>query len=185
MKAIGLQFSKTYLHAALAHEENRISIKRKQYSIVFLVLFSLLWVILRHKLIKRRIFTTQLRRSLFKCREGYRITILKDLSSRSVCAKRKPDLYKRKQYSIVFLVLFSLLYVILRHKLDKCKIFTKQLRRSVFKCREGYRITKLKDLSSRSVCARRKPNFYKMKTIFYSIFSALFIAVGYIAAQAR
>ena len=149
------------------------------------MLFSLLWVILRHKLIKRRIYTTQLRRSLFKCREGYRITILKDLSSRSVCAKRKPDLYKRNQYSIVFLVFFSLLYVILRHELDKCKIFTKQLRRSVFKCREGCRVTQFKDLSSRSVCARRKPNFYKKKTIFYSIFSALFIAVGYIAAQAR
>ena len=118
MKAIRLQFSKTYLHAAFAQEGNRISMKRKQYS-------------------------------------------------------------------IVFLVLFSLLYVILRYKLDKCKIFTKQLRRSVFKCREGYRIIKLKDLSSRSVCARRKPNFYKKKTIFYSIFSALFIAVDYIAAQAR
>ena len=70
----------TYLHAAFAQEGNRISIKSKQFSIVFLVLFSLLWVILRHKLDKCRIFTTQLRRSLFKCRLGYRITILKDLS---------------------------------------------------------------------------------------------------------
>ena len=64
---------------------------------------------LRHKLDKRRIFTTQLRRSLFKCRLGYGITILKDLSSRSVYAKGKPTLYKTKQYSIVLLVLFSLL----------------------------------------------------------------------------
>ena len=175
----------TYLHAAFAQEGNRISIKSKQFSIVFLVLFSLLWVILRHKLIKRRIFTTQLRRSLFKSREAYRITKLKDLSSRSVCARRKPNFYQRKQFSIVFLVLFSLLWVILRHKLIKHRIFTTQLRRSLFKCREAYRITKLKDLSSRSVCARRKPNFYKKETIFYSIFSALFIAVGYIAAEAR
>ena len=70
----------TYLHAAFAQEGIRISIKSKQFSIVFLVLFSLLWVILRHKLDKCRIFTKQLGQDLFKCREGYRITILKDLS---------------------------------------------------------------------------------------------------------
>ena len=95
VKAIGLQNSKTYLHAAFAQEGNRICIKSKQYPIVFLVLFSLLWVILRHKLVKCRIFTKQLRRSVFKCLEGYRITKLKDLSSRSFCARRKPNLYKK------------------------------------------------------------------------------------------
>ena len=65
MKAIGLQYSKTYLSAAFAQEGNRISIKRKQHSIVFLVLFSLLQVILRHKLDKCRIFTKQLRRIVY------------------------------------------------------------------------------------------------------------------------
>ena len=64
-------------------------------------------------------------------------------------------------------------------------MFTMQLRRSLVKCSESYRITKLKDLSSRSVCAEKKPEFLLKKTIFYSIFSALFISVGYIAAQAR
>ena len=56
----------TYLHAAFAQEGNRISIKSKQFCIVFLVLFSLLWVILRRKLDKCRIFTTQLRRKTIK-----------------------------------------------------------------------------------------------------------------------
>ena len=142
------------------------------------MLFSLLWVILRHKLIKRRIFTMQLRHSLFKCREGYKVTKLKDLSSRSVCARRKPNFYKRKQFSIVLLVLFSLLWVILRHKLIKRRIFTTQLRRSLFKCCEGYKVTKLKDLSSRSVCARRKPNFYERKQfsiVLLVLFSLLWV----------
>ena len=130
---------------------------------------------MRHKLDKCRIFTKQLGRDLFKCREDYRITILKYLSSRSVCARRKPNLYCRSKPSIVFLVLFSLLWVILRHKLGKCRIFT-QLRRSLFKCRLRYRITILKDLSSRSVCAKRKPNLYKRKQhsiVFLVLFSLL------------
>ena len=135
---------------------------------------------MRHKLDKCRIFSKQLRRSLFKCREGYsyKVTKLKDLSSRNVCARRKPNFYKRKQFSIVFLVLFSLLWVILRHKLIKRRIFTTQLRRSLFKSREAYRITKLKDLSSWSVCARRKPNFYQRKQfsiVFLVLFSLLWV----------
>ena len=77
---------------------------------------------------KSRIFTMQLRRSLFKCSESYRITKLKDLSSCRVCERTKPNFVKTKQYSTVFLVLFSLLSVILRHKLKKGSIFTERLR---------------------------------------------------------
>ena len=42
VKAIGLQNSKTYLHAGLAHEKNRILLRKNKYSTVFLVLFLLL-----------------------------------------------------------------------------------------------------------------------------------------------
>ena len=106
----------------------------------------------------------------------YKVTKLKDLSSRSVCAQRKPNFYKTKELSKVFLVFFLLLSVILRHKLDKHIIFTTQLRHSLFKCRLGYRITILKDLSSRSVCAKGKPNLYERKQysiVFLVLFSLL------------
>ena len=65
-----------------------------------------------HKLDKCRIFTKQLGRGLFKCREGYSITILKDkdLAFYAAVAQEENRIsIKSKQYSIVFLVLFSLL----------------------------------------------------------------------------
>ena len=49
--------------------------------------------------------------------------------------------------------------VILPHKLLKCRIFIKRLRRSL-NAVKAIGIIKPKDLSSRSVFVRGKPNFY-------------------------
>ena len=92
VKAIGLQNSKTYLHAAFVQEGNRISIKETIFYSIFSALFIAVCYIAAQAG-KCGICTKQLKRSLFKCREGYRITKLKDLSSRSVCARRKPNFY--------------------------------------------------------------------------------------------
>ena len=51
--------------------------------------------------------------------------------------------------------------------------------------RGGYRITILKDLAFTQRLRQKETEFLQKKTTFYSIFSALLIAVGYIAAQAR
>ena len=75
----------------------------------------------------------------------------------------------------------------MRHKLLKCRIFAKQLRRSLNAVKAIARLqnSKTYDYVHASFRMRKKKTKLILKTItFYSVFSALFIAVGYIVAQA-
>ena len=51
--------------------------------------------------------------------------------------------------------------------------------------RGGYRITILKDLAFTQRLRKKETEFLLQNKILYNVFSALFIAVGYIVAQAR
>ena len=70
-------------------------------------------------------------------------------------------------------MLFSLLWVILQRKLDKCWNFYEAIRRSLCERHKGYMGSK----------TQRKQQYSYFRN--NSILSGLYIAVGYIAVQAR